>query len=745
MSQAPGIVSVRISSPRYTRIAATAAKIMVTIILAVLLIGLVTGAPLRLENLGVEPLMRLPMLFERMKASASPRLALRLAVSAAVDIPGVIFTAAALAYATRKALEDLRVTAYLLGSRLALLSLPRRVTIDKPRLLSLYSLLYRQTRSLLEDPFTMLYRKFTPPHRSYESIVNLAVALVVIAGLTAYLVTRSILVAAAVAAPFALLALPAVRMRLVQSTTAKRVKINTTMLENELPYAISLASAICYSGLNISLLFRIGSKLESMPEFRRESQTILRYTTLFTGNILTTLEKIVEIHPSPIYRSFLNTIITLERVGGEKYAVMSELRNVIMRDLRSRAEAFIERLAMLSTFPLVFFMLLPMTLTIVMFIMAGLIPPQRFAVSIAMLLLILFVILYNAISVAYVAEFTEVVDARRRGIAAFALLALVALTLLPLTAPLAWLDTSKTLLYSTRIGNMLDVAVPHESLTPDRWASYAALLTLALAAPFIAMAAAVYRWYRLVQAFNLATSDLIRAIADRARLGKPVRQAIRELSLPGLSPLARRIAEAILPRLMVGRSLYESLQGMRARLGVEPPVMVRRVFEILDHLETVGVDPRSVTVFADALQQVYALRRDVARKVRNNVMTGLVFLLVAAFMLVIVKVALIDQLVTLSTSMHIPRGVAARLPAAEAFLRLFKPLKPEEKLEALTLSYYLMTLSAVLMGAILGKVKDNNVISAAFYAAIAMIILLVTIVIIPFVQPVISSMISSIA
>lgn len=505
-------------------------------------------------------------------------------------------------------------------------------------------------------------------------------------------------------------------------------KLKAKELDEELPYVTAFTGALLFSGLNIVSVFGYASKFIHMPEFRRLSRFIFRIQRLTGKNILDVIEDVGENHPVESARIFLSTLASVEKIGGQRFAAVAKLQEVLVERLQRKVKSFLDTVNLMLTLSMMAFVLVPMISVIIVFLFSNLMGPAQYKIAAIVLPLASAALLIMLIEYTYVYEVTERYGPKVIGPAAVAAGILLASIVIPMLLSGWWLDnvlkSSPVALALQNVATMM--AVPY---TGDSVISYSALVNVLVAVLVMPLILVSYSRYLKAQWIFATMQDLTRAIAEQARIGIRPSVAVRKFIMLRFLRARDRFYRVLHARLSRGASLLTLLDGVDREVGFEMPRGIYRLFELLHYMEKVGLEPRSIERFADMLVDVFAIRQEIRSKARTAALTGLVFVVMLAGIVAVLKVSLIDNIETmreLSSAARSGYGYSVGFRFLE-----FRPLTQSERSEALLLAYYMTLLSAFLLGYVIGKILSNSVVTAALVAAVSVIIVGLVIAAIP--------------
>ncbi|NIO44532.1 MAG: hypothetical protein GTN36_03195 [Candidatus Aenigmarchaeota archaeon] len=138
-------------------------------------------------------------------------------------------------------------------------------------------------------------------------------------------------------------------------------------IESNLPFALNHMSAIAGSGVPPRVMFRVISRFKEYGEISREANKIRRNVEVFGMDEMTSIKEVASKSPSPIFKDFLQGILTTIQTGGNLNNFLKEEAEKAMFDYRIRRNKYVQQLTIYADFytalliaaPLVFIIMLP--------------------------------------------------------------------------------------------------------------------------------------------------------------------------------------------------------------------------------------------------------------------------------------------------------------------------------------------------------------------------------------------------
>lgn len=499
-------------------------------------------------------------------------------------------------------------------------------------------------------------------------------------------------------------------------------------IDNEMPYITAFTGALLVSGLNIGKVFSYAQALRHLLQFRKISGFIFKLQRLTGKNLLQVMDHIAEVHPAESVRVFLGTLVTIEKIGGERFSAIAKLNEVFIERLRRRIKEFIDKSSLLMTLSIMLFVLVPMIAVIALFLFSNILGPSSFillSIGVPLLGGIGMVIIITNV---YVYEITENLSFRIMLPAAIVAAMLVVSIVFPVLVPQLWMSYVTNLIQNNTVFLYIS-KVTGIPLNGEYVLNYAVLINTFIAVIGLLILSYPVKKYYHIQRLIESFTELVRAIAEQAKINIRPSVAIRKFILFRAVTTKERLYSILAARLSYNIELRHLLDGVDKQIGFALPRGIYRLFELLHFMERIGLEPRSIERFADILVDVFDLRREVVRKTKSSALLGLSFVIVLVLLIAAVKVSVINGLEAFKDFSTIGRGTLYGMPV------ILKPLSPSQKLEALLLTYYATLLNGFILGYISGKIASNNVVVATLFASISLIVIGLIIFMLPLIEP----------
>lgn len=138
-------------------------------------------------------------------------------------------------------------------------------------------------------------------------------------------------------------------------------------IESNLPFALNHMAAIAGSGVPPRVMFKIISRFKEYGEISKEANKITRNVEVFGMDEITSLKEVASKSPSPIFKDFLQGILTTIQTGGSLNSFLKEEAEKAMFDYRIKRNRYVQQLtiyadiytAVLIAAPLIFIIMLP--------------------------------------------------------------------------------------------------------------------------------------------------------------------------------------------------------------------------------------------------------------------------------------------------------------------------------------------------------------------------------------------------
>jgi flagellar protein FlaJ len=138
-------------------------------------------------------------------------------------------------------------------------------------------------------------------------------------------------------------------------------------METNFPFALNHMSAIAASGVPPRVIFKVISRFNEYGEISREANRITRNVEIFGMDEMTSIKEVASKSPSPIFKDFLQGILTTIQTGGNLNSFLKEEAEKSMFDYRIRRNKYLQQLeiyadiytAVLIAAPLIFVIMLP--------------------------------------------------------------------------------------------------------------------------------------------------------------------------------------------------------------------------------------------------------------------------------------------------------------------------------------------------------------------------------------------------
>lgn len=138
-------------------------------------------------------------------------------------------------------------------------------------------------------------------------------------------------------------------------------------MESNFPFALNHMSAIAASGVPPRVIFKVISKFNEYGEISKEANRITRNVEIFGMDEMTSIKEVASKSPSPIFKDFLQGILTTIQTGGNLNSFLKEEAEKSMFDYRIRRNKYLQQLeiyadiytAVLIAAPLIFVIMLP--------------------------------------------------------------------------------------------------------------------------------------------------------------------------------------------------------------------------------------------------------------------------------------------------------------------------------------------------------------------------------------------------
>lgn len=138
-------------------------------------------------------------------------------------------------------------------------------------------------------------------------------------------------------------------------------------IESNLPFALNHMSAIAGSGVPPRVMFKVISRFKEYGEVSREANKINRNVEVFGMDEMTSLKEVASKSPSPIFKDFLQGILTTIQTGGSLNIFLKEEAEKAMFDYRIKRNKYVQQLTIYADFytalliaaPLIFVIMLP--------------------------------------------------------------------------------------------------------------------------------------------------------------------------------------------------------------------------------------------------------------------------------------------------------------------------------------------------------------------------------------------------
>ncbi|NIM47254.1 MAG: hypothetical protein GTN40_03805 [Candidatus Aenigmarchaeota archaeon] len=138
-------------------------------------------------------------------------------------------------------------------------------------------------------------------------------------------------------------------------------------IESNLPFALNHMSAIAGSGVPPRVMFKVISRFREYGEISKEANKIRRNVEVFGMDEMTSIKEVASKSPSPLFKDFLQGILTTIQTGGNLNNFLKEEAEKAMFDYRIRRNKYVQQLTIYADFytalliaaPLIFIIMLP--------------------------------------------------------------------------------------------------------------------------------------------------------------------------------------------------------------------------------------------------------------------------------------------------------------------------------------------------------------------------------------------------
>ncbi|OGI11722.1 hypothetical protein A3K64_00315 [Candidatus Micrarchaeota archaeon RBG_16_36_9] len=138
-------------------------------------------------------------------------------------------------------------------------------------------------------------------------------------------------------------------------------------MESNFPFALNHMSAIAASGVPPRVIFKVISRFNEYGEISKEANRITRNVEIFGMDEMTSIKEVASKSPSPIFKDFLQGVLTTIQTGGNLNSYLKEESEKSMFDYRIRRNKYLQQLeiyadiytAVLIAAPLIFVIMLP--------------------------------------------------------------------------------------------------------------------------------------------------------------------------------------------------------------------------------------------------------------------------------------------------------------------------------------------------------------------------------------------------
>jgi flagellar protein FlaJ len=138
-------------------------------------------------------------------------------------------------------------------------------------------------------------------------------------------------------------------------------------IEANMPFALNHMAAVAGSGVPPRVMFKVISRFNEYGEIASESNKIIRNIEVFGMDELTSIKDVASRSPSPVFKDFLQGILTTIQTGGSLKSFLKEESEKALFDYRIKRNKYVQQLTIYADFytalliaaPLIFIIMLP--------------------------------------------------------------------------------------------------------------------------------------------------------------------------------------------------------------------------------------------------------------------------------------------------------------------------------------------------------------------------------------------------
>ena len=124
------------------------------------------------------------------------------------------------------------------------------------------------------------------------------------------------------------------------------LRANKRSIDTNIPFAINHMSAISSSGVSPYVMFKLMSNIKEYGEISKECTRIIRNIDMFGMAITTSVKNVANRTPSPEFKKFLLSAISIIETGGNLQSYLENASKEALFEYKLKRESYLQTLAM---------------------------------------------------------------------------------------------------------------------------------------------------------------------------------------------------------------------------------------------------------------------------------------------------------------------------------------------------------------------------------------------------------------
>ncbi|GEM_PF-916402 len=447
------------------------------------------------------------------------------------------------------------------------------------------------------------------------------------------------------------------------------------MCERELPFAATYLAMACASGISVASAFSRLKSFRSLPQFRLEAMRIEKVRRLYA---LHPYEAIIfegKYHPADYVRDFYFSAVSAQKEGGGVFSVMKDETSKLFSLLQGRLKTASDKFSLIASAEMVSFIMVPMGLITVGVLFSGIIGVTAMALMCLALPTAISILMSYVIDAYTPKELTEPISLKGF---------LKALSAFPFAAGICVVSA------------VASFPIPFYYIL-------GALIIIFMTPAAISYSSSRKRTKEILAALP----SFARSIAEEVKKGSSPQMGIVNLSE---GRTFNRSFDRLLHRMAT--HLKIGCQISRSAEMIETPWIAKVYFELLEHAELMGADPRSLDSLSDLVGNIYLSYRSLDSQTRFFTVMSYLNSLMLAF----------STVITVDVVARLFAGIASAVSTVG--LPLGMSLMSSGGLSSVaTLAYSAVIYDAFLLGIIGGKASGGGSVVDGLRPAIICVLL----------------------